>query len=123
MLLQEITIVICQGVDWNGKCPDFTRKVGFRRILVREKGVGQRKRKWAEMVGKPEGMVVDGSTRFTRLVDSAHPTSYYIQSDCARLLGKGLDKFAVNRLSFVGFLQADISKGAPRETYISASQS
>ena len=72
---------------------------------------------------KPEGMVVDGSTRSTRLMDSAHPTSYYIQSDCARLLGKGLDKFAVNRLSFVGFLQADISKGAPRETYISASQS
>lgn len=45
MLLREITIVIPQGVDWNGECTDFARKVGFRHVLVRER-VG--KRKWLE---------------------------------------------------------------------------
>ena len=29
MLPQEITIDIRQGVDWNGKCLNFAREVGF----------------------------------------------------------------------------------------------
>ncbi len=45
MVLQEITIVSPRGVDWNGKCLEFAREVGFRRILVRE-DVGERK--WLE---------------------------------------------------------------------------
>ena len=62
MVLQEITIVIPQGVDCNGKCLEFAREVGFLLCFGTREGHGE-----AEMVGRQTGMVVGCSTQPTWL--------------------------------------------------------
>lgn len=46
MVLQEITIVSPQGVDWSGKCLEFAREVEFLLCFGTREGMG--KLKWLD---------------------------------------------------------------------------